>query len=146
VDEGETLEQAALRELREETGLAKGDVRFVKGFERSEDYRFTAGDGDNRTFIRKRVTYYLAEALRTEITISPDEASRFAWFTPTETRRRLRYKARRAMLDEALAAAACGVAGDTSESGNGADPRPASQPETSSRRRDTRRSGGRRRA
>jgi 8-oxo-dGTP pyrophosphatase MutT (NUDIX family) len=146
VDEGETLEQAALRELREETGLAVDDVRFVNGFERVEDYRFTAGDGGERTFIRKRVTYYLAEALHTEITISPEEASRFAWFTPTETRRRLRYKARRAMLDEALAAAACVDSGDTVEPGQAPDPRPRSQPETSSRRRDARRSGGRRRA
>jgi 8-oxo-dGTP pyrophosphatase MutT (NUDIX family) len=145
VDAGETLEQAALRELREETGLAAADVRFVDNFERAEDYRFTAGDGHDRTFVRKRVTYYLAEALRTEITISPEEASRFAWFTPSETRRRLRYKARRAMLDEAMMAAGC-AEGDTAEPGAaskaaGAEP---AQPETSSRKRDTRRSAGRR--
>jgi 8-oxo-dGTP pyrophosphatase MutT (NUDIX family) len=146
VDEGETLEQAALRELREETGLAAADVRFVDSFERAEDYRFTAGDGHERTFVRKRVTYYLAEALRTEITISPEEASRFAWFTPSETRRRLRYKARRAMLDEAMKAAGCAEDGDTAETGaaSKADAAERAQPETSSRKRDTRRSGGRR--
>jgi len=139
VDEGETLEQAALRELREETGLTRKDVRFVAGFERSEDYRFTAGEGESRTFIRKRVTYYLAEALQTDITISPVEASRFAWFTPEETRRRLRYKARRAMLDDAAAAAGCSTLPEAA--------RPArAQPETRSRRRETRRSGGRRSA
>lgn len=144
VDEGETLEEAALRELREETGLRPGDVRLIGGFERSEDYRFTAGEGSERLFIRKRVTYYLAEALRTEITISPKEASRFAWFTPAETRRRLRYKARRAMLDEAIAAADCGPV--DSEAPAGKKAKGGAQPETSSRRRETRRSGGRRRA
>jgi bis(5'-nucleosidyl)-tetraphosphatase len=143
VDEGETLEEAALRELFEETGLRSGDVRLVRGFERSEDYRFTAGDGTERTYIRKRVTYYLAEAERTDITISPEEASQFAWFTPAETRRRLRYKARRAMLDEAIAAAGCGSDAGPPK----VDPEPAGdQPETSSRKRETRRSGGRRRA
>lgn len=143
VDEGETLEEAALRELQEETGLEREHVRLVAGFERAEDYRFTAGDGEQRMHIRKRVTYYLAESLRTEITISPTESSRFAWFTPEETRRRLRYKARRAMLDDAMTAAGCpgGGAGGTREKG-----RDGVQPETSSRKRDTRRSGGRRRA
>lgn len=144
VDEGETLEQAALRELREETGLAAADVRFVDSFARAEDYRFTAGDGQDRTFVRKRVTYYLAEALHTEITISPEEASRFAWFTPSETRRRLRYKARRAMLDAAMKAAGCAEDGDTAEPGAASKAAVAerAQPETSSRKRDTRRSGG----
>lgn len=131
VNEGETLEEAALRELQEETGLAPEDVRLVVGFERAEDYRFTAGEGGERTFIRKRVTYYLAESLRTEITISPSEASHFAWFSPDETRRKLRYKARRAMLDEALAAVDCGA---------------VSQRETSSRKREASRPLGRRRA
>lgn len=146
VDEGETLEQAAMRELQEETGLEPDHIRIVEGFERSEDYRFTAGDGAERTHIRKRVTYYLAESLRTEITISPAEASRFAWFTPDETRRRLRYKARRAMLDEAVVAAGCEDAGTAAPAGSSEKPPAADQPETSSRRRDTRRSGGRRRA
>ena len=107
VDAGETLEEAALRELQEETGLLPEHVRLVAGFESAEHYRFTAGDGAERTHIRKRVTYFLAEALRTEITISPAEASRFAWYSPAETRRKLRYKARRQMLDQALVTVGC---------------------------------------
>jgi len=131
VDTGETLEEAALRELHEETGLSREHVRMVPGFESAEHYRFTAGDGAERTYIRKRVTYFLAESLRTEITISPAEASRFGWYLPAEARRKLRYKARRQMLDDALEAAGCGD---------------AAQPETTSRSRDTSNSAGRLRA
>jgi 8-oxo-dGTP pyrophosphatase MutT (NUDIX family) len=119
--EGETLVQAALRELHEETGLSPEDVRLIEAFERNEDYRFMAGSGGGRTHIRKRVTYYLAEALRTDITISTDEATRFAWLSADEAKRKLRYKARREMLASAQAAALCDD----------------DQPESSSRSRDS---------
>lgn len=131
VDRGETLEEAALRELQEETGLSREHVRMVAGFESAEQYRFTAGEGAERTHIRKTVTYFLAESLRTEITISPAEASRFGWYSPEDARRKLRYKARRQMLDDALAAAGCA---DTAQS------------ETSSRSRETSSSLGKLRA
>lgn len=108
VDEGETLFDAALRELGEETGLLPADVRIVEGFERREEYRFTAGEGDERVMIRKQVTYYLAETGRTEITLSRAEANRFEWFPLSAALRKVRYKARRGLLREAAALAGCG--------------------------------------
>lgn len=107
VHEGETLREAALRELYEETGLGVDEVRLIEDFEVTEDYRFIAGAGADRTHIRKRVTYFLAETTRVQVTISPEEATRFAWLPAEETKRKLRYKARRAMLSAALAAAGC---------------------------------------
>ena len=107
VDEGETLIQAALRELEEETGLRADQVRIVEGFEHKEDYRFTSGKEDDRVFVRKAVTYFLAEASHTEIRLSAHEASEFAWLSLTEARVKLRYAARRRMLDEAARAAGC---------------------------------------
>jgi 8-oxo-dGTP pyrophosphatase MutT (NUDIX family) len=107
VDEGETLLQAALRELEEETGLNREQVRIVEGFEHKEDYRFTSGKDDDRVFVRKAVTYFLAEAARTDIRLSAHEASEFAWLSVAEARSKLRYAARRRMLDVAAAAAAC---------------------------------------
>jgi bis(5'-nucleosidyl)-tetraphosphatase len=112
VQEGETLQQAALRELREETGLEEEHVRLLSDFETTEDYRFIAGAGAEKTHIRKRVTYFLAESLRTEVTISPTEATRFAWLSFEEARQKLRYKARRRMLEAAAEAVGCpGVSG-----------------------------------
>jgi 8-oxo-dGTP pyrophosphatase MutT (NUDIX family) len=107
VDEGETLIQAALRELEEETGLSQAQVRIVEGFEHKEDYRFTSGMEEERVFVRKAVTYFLAEAAHTEIRLSAHEASEFAWLSFDETRVKLRYAARRRMLDAAARAAGC---------------------------------------
>jgi 8-oxo-dGTP pyrophosphatase MutT (NUDIX family) len=113
VDRGETLFDAALRELREETGLRQEDIRIVPGFERRESYRFTAGEGGSRTAIRKHVTYYLAETERTEVELSPVEATRFAWATLEEALRKVRYKARREFLAAAAEVAGCdGPGGD----------------------------------
>lgn len=113
VDEGETLIQAALRELQEETGLSPEQVRIVEGFEHKEDYRFTSGQEAERVFVRKAVTYFLAEAAHTEIRLSAHEASEFAWLSFDETRVKLRYAARRRMLDAAARAAGCIAAQDS---------------------------------
>lgn len=107
VDEGETLIQAAIRELEEETGLSSDQVRIVDGFEHKEDYRFTSGKEEDRIFVRKAVTYFLAEASHTDIRLSAHEASDFVWLPLNEARAKLRYAARRRMLDAAAAAAGC---------------------------------------
>lgn len=107
VDEGETLLQAALRELHEETGLDEAGINVVTGFERTEDYRFTSGRSAERTLIHKQVTYFLAEASHTDIELSTEELSEFAWLEFGEAARRLRYPGRRQILREAAVAAGC---------------------------------------
>lgn len=106
IEKGETTTEAALRELHEETGLAAHDIRILPGFERTENYRFSIGER-RKTTIRKQVTYYLAEALRREVTVSDEETSAFAWVPLKEALRRLRYPGRRKMLEDAAAAAGC---------------------------------------
>src|SRR5437870_12131906 len=49
VERGETLSQAALRELIEETGISEAEVRILRDFQRTEHYRFTAGYSGART-------------------------------------------------------------------------------------------------
>jgi 8-oxo-dGTP pyrophosphatase MutT (NUDIX family) len=107
VDAGESLQQAAMRELLEETGLSEHDVALVPGFERREEYRFTTGDNNRKMLIRKEVTYYLAEARRTDVRIAEAEASEYAWLALKDALRKLRYPGRRALLEEAAAAAGC---------------------------------------
>ncbi len=108
LDSGESLKQAAMRELREETGLTEADVSLVPEFERREEYRFTTGANEPRTLIRKEVTYYLAEASRTDVRIAEAEASEYAWLSLKDAMRKLRYPGRRKLLADAARAAGCG--------------------------------------
>jgi 8-oxo-dGTP pyrophosphatase MutT (NUDIX family) len=107
VDEGETVREAALRELFEETGINESEVRLIPEFERTEDYRFTSGRSERRSLIHKQVTYYLAETDKADIVLSVKESSEFAWLTLPEAMKRLRYKERRKLLQDAATAAGC---------------------------------------
>ena len=107
VDAGETLAEAALRELREETGLERDSIRMFDEFQHREEYRFTSGKGESRTLIRKEVTYFLAESVSTAVQLSAHEASQFAWLPLDDAIRKLKYKARREMLREAARIAGC---------------------------------------
>lgn len=106
-DKGETLLETALRELREETGLDSPDVRLLEGFEEREEYRFVTEENGRRVTIRKRVTYFLGEASKKDVVIAPGEATHFAWFPMNEARRKVRYAARRQLLDRAASVANC---------------------------------------
>ena len=107
VDEGETLLQTALRELREETGISEPALTVVPGFVWSETYRFTSGRELERTLIHKQVTYYLAESSTLEVTLSENEVSEHAWLELDEAVKRIKYPERRKMLREAGSAAGC---------------------------------------
>jgi 8-oxo-dGTP pyrophosphatase MutT (NUDIX family) len=112
VDEGETVLQAALRELYEETGIHESEVRLIPEFERTEDYRFTSGRSDRRSLIHKQVTYFLGETEKADIVLSAKESSEFAWLNIADATKRLRYKERRKLLADAAAAAGCPVAAE----------------------------------
>lgn len=115
IDAGESTHQAALRELREETGYGESEIRLVDGFRRAEDYYFTSTRDGERVLVRKHVVYYLAEATHTDVSISSHEASDFAWLPVDEAARRIRYSARRQILMDAAAAAGCAVRSPQSE-------------------------------
>ncbi|MGQ0813093.1 MAG: bis(5'-nucleosyl)-tetraphosphatase [Gemmatimonadota bacterium] len=107
VERGETLLETALRELGEETGIAEQEVTLVSDFQRTEDYRFTAGDDGQRTLIHKQVTYFLAETSKSAVVLSTRETSEFAWLPLSEALKRLRYAKRKRLLTDAAAAVGC---------------------------------------
>jgi 8-oxo-dGTP diphosphatase len=112
VERGETLSQAALRELIEETGISEAEVRILPDFQRTEDYRFTAGDSGQRTLIHKQVTYYLGETEKQAVTLSVKESSEFAWVPLPEAMKRVRYAKRKRLLLDAAIAIGCAKAED----------------------------------
>lgn len=100
IEEGESEREAAERELREETGLAKADYSLREGWREEEQYRFSIGKGQSRSLVSKRVVYFLAEAYSIKIRISR-EATDFRWLSSAEAKRLLRFAEKRRVLDHA---------------------------------------------
>lgn len=95
VDSGESLEDAALREVREETGLA--DLRLA-GEVGEVSYRFFSGSrGLN---IHKTSVYFLASSASGEVRTEPI-FDRFLWTTFDRALELLRYDTDRAIVNEA---------------------------------------------
>src|SRR3954468_15080095 len=93
VSEGETSEQAALREVQEETGL---DAAIVKPLDTIE-YYFRAGG----TLIRKRVDFYLMTFVGGELTPQLSEVDDVEWVELSEAIQRASFDSERKLLEMA---------------------------------------------
>ncbi|HEY1351332.1 MAG TPA: NUDIX domain-containing protein [Ktedonobacteraceae bacterium] len=97
VEPGETLRQAAIREVREETGLIR--IQLLNYLGKLE--RTIPREGN---IIQKTIHYYLAYALPTEPAEQPTDAGFAApgWFTPTAALALLPYEQEQVFLKEHL--------------------------------------------
>lgn len=94
VTEGETSEQAALREVLEETGLT---AEIVKPLDTIE-YFFRAGD----TLIRKSVDFYLMRYVGGALTPQLSEVDDVQWFALSEAVQRASFDSEKKLLQMAL--------------------------------------------
>ena len=94
VSQGETSEQAALREVLEETGI---EAEIVKALDTIE-YYFRAGD----TLIRKRVDFYLMRYVAGELTPQLSEVDDVEWVELSEAIQRASFESERKLLENAL--------------------------------------------
>jgi len=94
VSDGETSEQAALREVLEETGL---HAEIIKPLDTIE-YFFRAGD----TLIRKRVDFYLMRHVGGELTPQLSEVDDVEWVEISEAIQRASFDSERKLLEAAL--------------------------------------------
>lgn len=94
VSEGETSEQAALREVLEETGL---QAEIVKPLDTIE-YFFRAGD----TLIHKRVDFYLMRYLAGDLTPQLTEVDDVEWVELPGAIQRASFESERKLLEMAL--------------------------------------------
>ncbi len=73
---GERSIDAALRELEEETGIKKSELRIIPNFRAYERFYFKIGNEG----IYDTVILFLAETHKADIRIRPREHSGFGWF------------------------------------------------------------------
>ena len=94
VDSGETPEAAALREVREETGLEAKIVRLLDTIE----YYFRAGD----VLIHKTVTFYLMDYVDGELVPQLSEVDAVEWVELGAAVRRASFDSERKLLEMIL--------------------------------------------
>lgn len=95
IEAGETREQAALREVKEETGI-DGRVVLPLG---SAMYYFRTRSGE---LVRKTVYHYLIEALTTELGKPNWEVTEARWIPIAEARTLLSYQKDREIVGKAI--------------------------------------------
>lgn len=94
VSPGETSEQAALREVLEETGL---DAEII-GLLDTIEYFFRAGD----TLIKKRVDFYLMRYVSGALTPQLSEVDDVEWVALAEAIQRSSFESEKKLLSSAL--------------------------------------------
>lgn len=105
VERGERDDQAALRELREETGLR--DIRLAKNWRQGTSFFFKEKRGEKFELIKKEVIFFLAKvSVGALIRILADKSTGeiingYAWLDFKIARKYLKFKNLQAILDEA---------------------------------------------
>jgi 8-oxo-dGTP pyrophosphatase MutT (NUDIX family) len=92
LEAGETVEEAALREVREETGL---ECRLIRQLAVTRYKYRTRNKGRLKP---KAVHYFLMECLRGDIQVPGEEVDRAEWFEFDEATRKLSYAQDRELL------------------------------------------------
>jgi transcription antitermination protein NusB len=97
IEKGETIEQAAVREISEETGLKKIDIKTAIG---DIEYKIKQ---PKKTTIVKTVHFFLASSEGDKL-IKQDTPENIdvQWFTPQEAHKKIGYENTRAILEKAL--------------------------------------------
>ena len=96
IEEGETLKETIIREVREETGIS--DLKFISGFKEKIGYFLNSKKGEK---IFKTNEFFLAETQKEEINLSFEHTS-FIWLSYHKTLDRITFKRTKEVLVKAM--------------------------------------------
>jgi len=96
LEEKETIKEAAIREVREETGIEIENLILIDGFKKEIKYYFKK---DNK-LVFKIVYYFLAKTLKEEVEISSEHLG-YSWASPQEAKKLIKFSSSRKLIDEA---------------------------------------------
>ena len=85
IEDGESLQQTAIRETREETGIT--DIEFIEGFKEEIEYFFRA---ENQN-VHKKVIFFLAKTNSQEVNLS-NEHQDFVWLNFDDAMKKVTYE------------------------------------------------------
>lgn len=94
VEEGESEEQTARREIEEETGLAQ--LEFQPGFREKMSYSFKRDGKD----VPKDVIFFLAKSKSKQVRLSHEHIG-FVWLPYESAKKKLTYKSAKEILQKA---------------------------------------------
>lgn len=94
IEQGETEQDTALRETREETGIA--DIEFIKGFNENINYSFQF-EGE---LIYKEVVFFLAKTKTKDVKISHEHLS-YIWLDYNNALKKTTYQNAKNILSKA---------------------------------------------
>lgn len=97
IDKGESAEQAAVREVREEAGI---DTRVVAPIETIEFWYFS-GSGSERVRYHKFVHFFLLEYLHGSVADHDHEIAEAIWVTPEQAIQMLAFDSERGVVEKA---------------------------------------------
>jgi 8-oxo-dGTP pyrophosphatase MutT (NUDIX family) len=97
VDAGETLETAALREVREEAGI---EAELIEKIETIEYWYFGTKSGERVRF-HKYVHFFLMKYVSGDVANHDHEVSEARWVTPDEAIKMLAFKSEKTVVEKA---------------------------------------------
>ncbi len=94
VDQGESLQEAAIREVKEETGIS---ISLMPEFVKSIQYNFIDRSGEK---LRKQVAFFLATTDTQEVILS-DEHSEYIWLPYEQALKKSTYTNTKSLIESA---------------------------------------------
>lgn len=98
IEKGERSFETFLREVQEETGIVRRDMKITPGFRVTDKYLFFR----NKKPVFKIVIFYLVETHKRDIKISREHEG-YAWFSPKDAIHVLRFRNSKAIIQKAYA-------------------------------------------